>query len=432
MYNNSDYYQKMLTYPASPDTQIAGKLQVQCLTARYMPLENVSVSIAAAAAPGKAIYEGVTDQSGLTDYIPLPAPAVEHSLDSACAQQPYSNYNITIIAGGYPPIHVNNIAIFPGVTALQSITFDNSYPDNSCPLYTISPHTLYGDYPAKIKESETKDLEGPETSRNSKVVIPEFILVHDGHPMDSSVPNYYVRFQDYIKNVVSSEIYPTWPESTIYAHTLAIISFTLNRMYTDWYRKKGYDFTVTSATDYDHKWINGRNIYKNISLAVDDVFLNYLSRPEVTQPLLTPSCNPARSTYPNAIPKWRSKELGERGYSTIQILNHYLGEDLYINKADTISGIQNPWPGNNLLTGCFNKHVKTMQKQLNRIALNFTAIPRLATNGNYDCKTAYAVRIFQTIFHLPDTGIIDITTWYKISSIFAMISKIEEYMLIYL
>ncbi len=170
-------------------------------------------------------------------------------------------------------------------------------------------------------------------------MVPETVVVHDGSPSDSTAPNYYVNYTDYIKNVASSEIYATWPESTITANVLAIMSFTLNRVYTEWYRNKGYNFTITSSTAYDHKWIYGRNIFNSISTIVDEIFDQYLARPNVKQPILTQYCDGKRVTCPNWMSQWGSKDLGDRGYSAIEIIRNYYGNSMYIRTAELISGI---------------------------------------------------------------------------------------------
>ena len=162
-----------------------------------------------------------------------------------------------------------------------------------------------GDYPPKIAESEIKPVNESGEIVLSRVVIPQTIVVHDGPPSNQSATNYYVPYRDYIKNVASSEIYSTWPRSTITANVLAIMSFTLNRVYTEWYRNQGYDFTITSSTAFDHKWIFDRNIFESISVVVDEIFDNYLSRPGVRQPILTQYCDGKRVRCPNWMAFWR-------------------------------------------------------------------------------------------------------------------------------
>ena len=256
-------------------------------------------------------------------------------------------------------------------------------------------------------------------------MIPEYIIVHDGNPDDSSAPNYYVRYRDYIKNVASSEIYATWPESTIYANILVIQSFTLNRVYTEWYRSKGYPFTITSSTAYDQKFIYGRNTYSNIDRLVDSVFANYLSRPGVRQPIFTSYCDGQRVTC-QGLSQWGSKYLGDQGYSAIEIIRYYYGSDMFINTASAISGVPSSWPGYNLSVGSSGDKVRQIQEQLNRIARNYPAIPTVSADGIFGSRTAEAVRAFQQIFNLPANGIVDYPTWYKISNVYVAVSRISE------
>ena len=187
-------------------------------------------------------------------------------------------------AEGFEPVSISGAEILADVTAIQNISMRPQVTqEESGEVFVIPAHTLYGEYPAKIAEDEIKPVTESGEIVLSRVVIPEFVVVHDGSPRDSTAKNYYVRYRDYIKNVASSEIYATWPDSTIRANVLAIMSFTLNRVYTEWYRNQGYDFTITSSTAFDHKWIYGRNIFESISQVVDEIFDSFLSRPGVRQ-----------------------------------------------------------------------------------------------------------------------------------------------------
>ena len=204
------------------------------------------------------------------------------------------------------------------------------------------------------------------------------------------------------------------------------MSFTLNRVYTEWYRNKGYDFTITSSTAYDHKWIYGRNIFDSISRIVDEIFDQYLARPGVKQPILTQYCDGRRVTCPNWMSQWGSKTLGDQGYSPIEIIRNYYGSSMYVNTAEQISGIPSSWPGYNLTIGSSGDKVRQMQEQLNRIAEVYTAIPVIAADGIFGNDTRNAVIEFQNIFGLPKTGIVDFKTWYKISQIYVGITRIAE------
>ena len=235
-------------------------------------------------------------------------------------------------------------------------------------------------------------------------------------------------YKDYIKNVASSEIYATWPDDTIRANILAIMSFTLNRVYTEWYRNKGKDFTITSSTAYDHKWIRGRNVFDSISRITDELFENYLSRPNVRQPILTQYCDGRRVQCRNRgwMTQWGSKSLGDQGYSPIEILRYFYGNDMYINVAEEISGIPSSWPGYDLNIGATGEKVRQLQEQLNVIAGAYPAIPKVGEDGIYGERTSESVRKFQNVFGLPETGITDYPTWYKIQEIYVAVSRIAE------
>jgi hypothetical protein len=386
-----------------------------------LPVGNARVRISVPNDPDTILEELTTDINGLTDYIPLPAPPIELSQEPSLIQ-PYSNYNLQILAPGYETEYVSDVEILPNVTALQETTL-NPTLEPAASTFVIPPHTLFGDYPPKIPENEIKPTGETGEIVLSRVVIPEFVIVHEGPPA-SSATNHYVRFQDYIKNVASSEIYATWPEATIYANVLAILSFTLNRVYTEWYRNQGYNFTITSSTAYDHMWVNGRNIYDNISWIVDSVFINYLSRPNVRQPILTQYCDGNRVQCPGWMTQWGSKNLGDQGNSAIQILRNFYGNSIYINTAVQVSGVPSSWPGYNLGIGASGNNVRMIQEQLNVISTGYPLIPTIAVDGIYGPRTANAVSVFQQIFGLPSTGIVDIATWYKISRIYVGVSRI--------
>jgi hypothetical protein len=341
--------------------------------------------------------------------------------------QPYSEYTIHVQAPGFRDLTISAIEIMPGEISTQEVELSASdAPGNPIDTIVIPANTLYGDYPSKIPEDEIKPVNETGEIVLSRVVIPEYIVVHDGAPTDSTASNYYVRYRDYIKNVASSEIYATWPDSTIRANVLAIMSFTLNRVYTEWYRSKGNDFTITSSTAYDHKFVYGRNYFSSISTVVDEMFENYLSRPNVRQPILTQYCDGQKVSCPNWMSQWGSKYLGDKGYSTIEILRNYYGSDMYINSAQGISGIPSSWPGYDLSVGSSGNKVRQLQEQLNRIAKSYPAIPTVTVDGIYGSKTKAAVAKFQSVFGLPASGIVDYPTWYKISEIYVGVSRIAE------
>lgn len=191
------------------------------------------------------------------------------------------------------------------------------------------------------------------------------------------------------------------------------------------YRNQGYDFTITSSTAYDQKWVYGRNIYENIDYLVDTIFANYLSRPGVRQPIFTSYCDGNRVTC-DGLSQWGSQYLAQQGYSAIEIIRYFYGDDMYINTAEVISGVPASFPGYNLTIGASGDKVRQMQNQLNRISRNYPAIPSITADGIYGPATAEAVRVFQRIFNLPQTGITDYATWYEISDIYVGVSRIAE------
>ena len=390
------------------------------------PIQNADVSIASSENPERILDHLTTNSSGQTENVTLDAPDRELSLHPG-EIRPYSEYNVTITAPGYEPVVIKGSEILAGTTSVQFVRLHPmANRDQAVENIVIPAHTLYGEYPPKIAESEIKPTSETGEIVLSRVVVPQTIVVHDGLPSNSSAKDYYVPYRDYIKNVASSEIYATWPEATIVANVLAIMSFTLNRVYTEWYRNKGFDFTITSSTAYDHKWIYGRNIYETISVVVDDIFDSYLSRPGVKQPILTQYCDGKRVSCPEWLTQWGSCELGEQGYSPIEILRYFYGDDMYINTAEQISGIPASWPGTNLDIGSSGDKVRQLQEQLDTISGIYSAVPSVTPDGIYGPATARAVEVFQSVFGLPVTGITDFATWYKISHIYVAITRIAE------
>lgn len=406
--------------------QYFGELRISVIsTIGYFPVEGATISIAYTAEPETVVATATTDSSGTTEIIQLTAPPFSLSQEPS-EVQPYTDYNITVEAEGYEPVLVTGSEILPNELSLQLIRMRPlQVIGEEEEIINIPVHTLFGEYPPKIPEDEIKPMAESGEIVLSRVVIPEFVIVHDGVPNDSTAPNYWVRYKDYIKNVASSEIYSTWPEAAIYANILAIMSFTLNRVYTEWYRNQGYDFTITSSTAYDQKWIYGRNIYENIDVLVDTVFANYLSRPGVRQPILASYCDGQRVTC-NGLSQWGSKYLGDEGYTAIEILRYYFGNDMYINTAEIISGVPSSYPGYSLDIGSSGEKVRQLQNQLNRIARNYPAIPTVTADGIYGPRTAEAIRTFQGVFNLPQTGVTDYATWYEVSDIYVGVSRIAE------
>lgn len=403
-----------------------GTLQLYVLSSiRNQPVEDASVQISYTGDPDSVIEEVKTDANGMIPEIQLPAPPLEYSM-APSEYQPYAEYTFRISKEGFDDLGISGAEILPDATAIQRAVLSPQAAPGAFEDIVIPAHTLYGEYPEKIPEDEIKPMDTSGEIVLSRVVIPEYVVVHDGSPNDSTARDYYVRYRDYIKNVASSEIYATWPDNTIRANVLAIMSFTLNRVYTEWYRNKGYDFTITSSTAFDHKWMHGRNIFESISRIVDELFDNYLSRPGVRQPILTQYCDGQRVQCPNWMTQWGSKYLGDQGYSAIEILRNFYGSNMYINTAEEISGIPASWPGQPLDIGSSGNKVRQIQEQLNAIANAYPALPKISVDGVFGENTQNAVKKFQQIFGLPATGIIDYSTWYEIQEIYVGVTRIAE------
>ena len=366
-----------------------------------------------------------TDSSGQTSPIELETPPFDYSLEPD-QPQPYSSYNATITASGYETEQINGIQVYANSTSIQDVNLTPvNANNNETEVVNIPPPAIIGNYPEKIPEAEEKEI--PNESGFvvlDRVVIPEFIVVHDGNPNDNSAPNYWVPYKDYIKNVASSEIFSTWPDAAIRANVLVINSFTLNRVYTEWYRSRGKNFTITNSTQFDQFFVQGRNIFDSINTIVDEMFTTYIKRPNQRQPLFTQYCDGKRVTCPNWLSQWGSASLAEEGYSAIQILRYYYGNDIYLENAEKVSGVPSSYPGYPLELGSSGEDVRTIQNQLNSISNNYPAIVKLRADGIFGEQTRSAVITFQEIFNMPVSGIVDFSTWYEISKVFVAVERL--------
>lgn len=414
--------------------QLSSDQQVGPLT----PISGVQVTISGVSPNGETttLAQLTTNSVGQTDSLELEAPPVDLSLDPLNNNMPYSTYRIETTSPDYVDVVVNGTQVFANTRSIQPIGLQPTIRSNltrgilSRQLVedvVIGPSTLYGNYPAKIPEAAIKPIiPGSGFITLSSVIVPEFIIVHTGSPNDNSAPNYTVPFIDYISNVASSEIYPTWPIETIRANIIAITSFTLNRVYTEWYRNQGKPYTITSSTAYDHAFFYGRNIFDSIVDVTAQVFDVYVRRGDLTQPLLTQYCDGVKSTCPNWMTQWGSKSLGDQGYTAEQILKYFYGSDISLDNAPEVEGNPESYPGSPLYLGSSGPDVRTIQTQLNRISQNYPLIQKVAVTGNFDEATQNAVRTFQQIFHLTPDGIVGRATWYEISRIFVAVTRLAE------
>lgn len=254
--------------------------------------------------------------------------------------------------------------------------------------------------------------------------IPQEITVHLGPP-NSQAENVTVSFVDYVKNVASSEIYPTWEESALRANILAIVSFALNRVYTEWYRSRGYDFDITNSTAYDQYFVNGRSFFSNVAILVDELFNDYMRRPGFVEPLAAKFCNGTTAVC-DGLSQWGSQNLAQQGYNSIQILRSYYGNIELVNNAP-IQGITSSYPGTPLRRGTSGPSVVTIQVELNRISQSYPAIPKInPVDGIFGAQTEAAVRKFQEIFNLDVDGIVGRATWYALVRYYVAVTRLAE------
>ena len=289
----------------------------------------------------------------------------------------------------------------------------------------VSPITLSNDYSIKYKESEEKISNKVKVL--TKVIVPEYIIVHDGVPSNYSAANYYIPFKDYIKNVASSEVYPTWNKEALKANVLAIISFTLNRIYTEWYPSKGYNFSITSTTSYDQKFIYNKAIFREISNVVDEILPLYIKRKNKSEPLFAQYCDGVKLKNEGWLWQWGSNDLASKGKNYIEILEYYYGQNIEFQNAFENEGLPTSFPGYNLNLNSCGEPVAKIQNQLNIIRGNYPKIPLIEkADGIFREETKNAIKVFQEIFFLSITGLVDYSTWYKISYIYSAVERMIQ------
>lgn len=416
-----------------------GKLQVQVYERNtFIPVTNAKVTISASPEGETTSLKPttlITDTEGRTMVIEIETPSIERSLNKDNKLIPYALVDIQVVAEGYLEILIKGVQVLPVEKAIQVVNLIKTSQKREMQqniqleeIINIPPNVQFGDYEPKIPEDPDKPLPPPPSGLVvlPEPVVPEFIIVHGGSPSDSSAPNYKVTYIEYLKNVASSEIYATWPNSTIRANIYAINSFALNRIYTEWYKSKGYSFDITNSTAYDQAFVYGRNIFESISIVVDELFSTYIKRDGAKQPLLTQYCDGKNVQCPEWMTQWGSKDLGEQGYTPYEILTYYYGNDIVFDTAKKVSGSPQSYPGYVLKTGSRGEAVKTVQTFLNRIAKNYPLIGKVSVDGIYGPATTQQVKLFQQVFNLPQTGEVDYATWYKISAIYTGVTKIAE------
>lgn len=398
-----------------------GYLVIQArLADESLPISGVHISITDE--QRNRLYELTTDESGETQTVPLETMDKSFSLNQYFSGTPYKSYNVLAQITGFDSIYVTDIPIFDGETAVL-------------PLMLIPMQRLQR-RPALKRISVGKPavaMTEPRSQRGSfiepyvlrQVVIPNPITVHLGSP-GSSASNVRVSFPDYVKNAACSEIYPTWPEAALTSNIYAIITFALNRIYTEWYKSRGYSFDITNSTAYDQYFIPGRPIYESIGRIVDRIFNEYVRRQGQNSPYFTSFCNGTTATC-GGLSQWGTVTLAEQGFTPLQILRNYYPNDVEIAKTDIITGVLYSYPGTVLKTGSTGLDVQTIQTYLNRIRQNYPAIPAITDeNGVFQDTTKAAVTKFQSVFNLTPDGIVGEATWYKISSLYTAVTRLAE------
>lgn len=406
-----------------------GYIVVQLFTAREArPVTNATIQITRPGGfengEGSEILRTVqVNSDGKTEPIEVETPLRELSLDENYTGVPYGTYDVIIDAFNFANHLVKRVQVFEGETTLQEVElvpFDREAYDtnanfiNETPVHSMVRSDCTENCPAK--QARPLVLQS--------VVIPSQIAVHLGTPR-SNAENVYVSFPYYIKNVCSSEIYPTWPENAIRANIYAQISLALNRIYTEWYPSQGYNFQITNSTQYDQKFVKGRNIFENISRIVDEIFNVYVSRIGSRGPFFTEYCDGRQTTCPG-MKQWGTVTLANQGYTPLGILQYYYGNGIELVQTDNIQSIPQSYPGTPLRVGSSGTYVRILQTKLNRIARNYPLIGSVAIDGVFGSSTQQAVRTFQRIFNLAQDGVVGKATWYRISYIYVAVTKLAE------
>ena len=368
----------------------------------------------------------ITDASGATQPISVLTPDISVSLNEFDPLFPYAVADVYASVPGYFPVRINGVQIFPGQLStlpvnLTPLSSDYTGQSGGVIEYTIPPNTLM----SGIERTPEYDSEPVgNTQIADRVAIPEYITVHLGVPGDSG-ENLRVSFPDYIKNVASSEIYPTWNQEALRANIIAIVSLTLNRIFTEWYPSRGYNFDITNSTRFDQSFVKGRNYFDNISRIVDELFNTYITRPDVISPLFASYCD-GRRVNCNGLSQWGSENLANQGFSAINILKNYYGNNIELKTVTDIANTVS-YPGYPLSLGSEGFEVEEIRSQLYRIADNYPLIPKINPALRiFDSALDSAVRTFQEIFGLTVDGIVGKATWYQISYVYASVTKLAE------
>ncbi len=398
-----------------------GYLTIQARTAHdAIPLAGVRIGILDD--EGRSVYELTTDENGEAPLVSLETVDRELSLDPYYGGKAYIGYDVFAQTAGFHSIHVTEIPIYEGETAVLPLMF---VPLSEGQRSTGTTEIVVGKPAVSMREARYQETPVDEPRVLRQVIIPNPITVHLGRPT-AYASNVQVSFPDYVKNVASSEIYPTWPDASLRANIYAIITFALNRVFTEWYRSQGYSFDITNSTAYDQAFVYGRPIYESISRVVDDIFNEYVRRQGQIAPYFTSFCN-GTTTSCAGLSQWGTVTLANQGLTPLQILRTYYPDDVEIATTDIIANVPSSYPGSPLRVGSTGLDVQTIQTYLNRIRRNYPAIPIITDEaGVFGDSTRAAVTKFQSVFQLAPDGIVGKATWYKISQLYTAVTRLSE------
>ena len=399
-----------------------GFLQVMVTTQTALPLENVKITVIDSATQqvlaDKTAY---TDASGQTEIIELPTVSQEYSLDEGNTEVlPYKNYDLIIEKDFFIRGQIMGAQIYENQTTQQVVSL------------MPRPTDFGNEFESELNRGDVQKLfdvqpdlqEGRNDYVLQRVVIPQTVTVHLGRP-DASRQNVTVPFRTYLKSVAASEIYPTWPQQALRANIHCQISFVLNRIYTEWYRSRGYNFDITNSTSFDQKYIHNRATFESTDKIVDEIFNTYVTRQYNREPYFTEYCDGKQVTC-RGLKQWGTVDLANQGMDALEIIRYYYGDDIQINETDYIADVQTSYPGTALRRGSTGENVRIIQAQLNRISDNYPAIPKQTVDGVFGATTENAVKAFQKIFNLTQDGVVGKSTWYKISYIYVAVKKLAE------
>ena len=397
-----------------------GTLRIQTFAARQSaPMEGVTVAVQG---DGFTLH-CITDATGSAADIPVEAPACALSLDEDNTIRPYAVVSLTAAKSGYRTVRIEGIQIFAGqITLAQPAMIPVTEEGKDIPdaPIVIPPHPLF----TGSGGSGAQPVENCTPRVLDKVIIPKNITVHLGKPA-ASARNVTVSFRDYIANVASSEVYPTWPEQALRANIHCQISLALNRIYTEWYPSKGYTFNITNSTSYDQYYVHGRTVFDVMVRITDDIFNTYLRKRGTVNPYYSEYCDGKSVTCPG-LKQWGTVTLANQGRTALQILRYYYGSDIEIVRTSNIQSIPQSYPGSPLRQGDSGTAVFTLQRQLNRITKDYPFLGKLTVDGVFGSRMAATVKAFQKQFNLTADGVVGRQTWYKISYIYVSVKDLAE------